>query len=213
MEEENRIISLLSKHWSKLLLGLLAVACIAVWGERRSRSGEQQSRQDFFTAHQLFTKLQKGETLPLETLETAEIILKKHPELHPKFDAPLALALFSQAKSEEGGKYAELLLNRVSSELPPLYKQFSQGTLLIAEAHYAEAYQGALSLQEQLKGQTGYQQLDAMNTLRLLFLAERLGNALQKQLHWEALTHHPRYKDIQALFHEGTLSLENYIHP
>jgi hypothetical protein len=211
MEEENKFIAFVSKHWSKLLLGVLAVACLAVWAERFLKSDENQSRQDFLIVQQIFDKFQKGQNLQEESLESAENILARHPELHPKYDAMLALAFFSQAKEAEGLKYAQLLLKKVKEELPPYYEAFARCTLLISEANYSQAYKDSLALHDMLQGQQRYQNLDAMNTLRLLFLAERLGDSQQKQAFWKKLEHHPGFAALQPLFHEGTLSLEHYI--
>lgn len=74
------------------------------------------------------------------------------------------------------------------------------------EEKYSEAYENALALQVKLTGHEEYQRLDAMNTLRLLFLAEKLGDAPQKALAWSKLQKHPAYPLIEPLFQEGALS-------
>jgi hypothetical protein len=211
MEEGNKFIPFLGKHWSKLLLGIVAIICLAVWAERLLWSNENQNKQDFIVVHQIFERFHKGEGLAEESIEAAENILERHPELHPKYDAMLALTFFSQANERKAEKYARSLIEQVDSELPPLYQHYAKTTLLIAEKGYAQAFEEALALQEQLKGKSGYQTLDAMNTLRLLFLADTLGDTTQKNIFWKKLEKHPAYPSIQPLFHEGKLSLEDYI--
>jgi hypothetical protein len=211
MEEENKFIALLGKHWSKLLLGLLVCACLAAWSERFLRADTKQSKHDFVVVNQIFDQFQKGGILPVESIESAENILARHPELHPKYDPMLAHTFFSQAKGTQGMKYAQSIIQQVDSELPPLYKQYAYTTLLISAKNYSQAFEDSLALQERLTGQRDYQILEAMNLLRLLFLAERLGDTTQKNIFWKKLEHHPAYLCIQPLFQEGSLSLSDYV--
>lgn len=211
MEEENKFIALLSKHWSKFLLALLAVASIAAWTERLLNKSDSQNKQDFATVNQIFEQFQKGQYLSSASIEIAENILARHPELHPKYDAMLALTFLSQAETTEGLKYAQSLTKQVDSELPMFYKNYAQTSLLISSENYSEAFTRSLALQEELKENSGYPTLDAMNTLRILFLADRLGDRTHKDASWQKLQHHPAYPTIQTLFHEGTLSLADYV--
>lgn len=130
MEAENRFLLFMSKHWSKLLLAVLAVACITVWSERLLRKGTSENRRDYVLSEQLFEKFQKGAFLSAESLETVENILDRHPELHQKWDAWLALTFLSQADGDKSMLYAQSLLNRSFSELPHPYQDFAETTLL-----------------------------------------------------------------------------------
>lgn len=209
--EENKFINFFSKHWSKLLLGFLAIASIAAWTERFLSSNHTQTTQDYLLANQIFERCQRGEHLDVESIEMAENILDRHPELHPKYDALLALTFFSQTKTDKGMKYARSLIEHVAATLPSYYKEYATTSLLIAEEKYDEAYLAAQKLETELKAEEGFPTLDAMNTLRLLFLADRLDNADQKRITWEKLEKHPSFLSIQPLFHEGSLSLSDYI--
>lgn len=210
MEAENRYLVFLSKHWSKLVLSVLAVACVAAWSQRLLRKSSDENRHDFVLSQQMFDKFQKGAFLSPESLETVENILERHPELHPKWDAWLALTFLSQADGDKSLLYAQSLLNRSFSELPHPYRDFAETTLLFLEEKYSEAYENALALQQKVAGHEEYKSLDAMNTLRLLFLAEKLGDASQKALAWTKLQKHPAYSLIEPLFQEGALSLADY---
>lgn len=211
MEEENKFILFLNKHWSKLLLGVAIVVSITLWTERFYHSGEKKNTEDFLIAQQIFEKFQKGQNLPPESLESAENIIDRHPELHSKYDAMMALTFFSQAREAEGLKYAQSLLKKIDTELPSFFEKYARCTLLISEANYSQAYQDSLALYHMVRGQSGYQTLDAMNLVRLIFLAERLGDVQHKQDFWNELEHHPGFASLKSLFHEGTLNLENYV--
>lgn len=211
MEAENRFILFLSRHWSKLVLTLLAVACVGAWTERFMRSGSAHKNQDFMLSQQMFDKFQQGTFLSAESLESVENILKRHPELHSKWDALLALTFFSQADAPKGIAYAQSMLNRTFGELPLPYQTYAETTLLLLEEKTPEAFESALALHKQIENLAEYQTLDAMNTLRLVFLAARLGDSAQKAHFVSKLQQHPAYPTLQPLFQEGTLSLSDYL--
>lgn len=208
--EENKFIHFLSKNWQKILLGVLSIACIGVWSERLFRTNQRHSKEDFQVVNQIYDRFQKGEFLAAESIEAVEGILGRHPELRPKYDLLLALTFFSQHKTLEGIHYARSMVERVSAQLPEYYKEYADNTFLIAEKKYQNAFTAALSLQDKLKGEEKYQNLDAMNTLRLFFLAEQLEDETQKKSSWEKLRSHSCYLSLQSVFQEGVLSLSDY---
>lgn len=210
MEEESKFITFLKKHWSKLFLSLLAVACIAAWTDRLLKGNGSRNKQDFLTIRHLHESFQKGGFLPEESLESMENILARHPELHPKYDALLALTYFSQAKAAEGKHYAQALIQQADDQLPCAYKHYANTTLLIAEARYPEAFEACQQLETTLK-ECDYPKLQVMNTLRLVFLADLLGNHGAAANYWSQLQKLPLYPDIESLFHEGKLSLSDYM--
>ncbi len=211
--EENKLIALVGKHWSKILLGILAIATIAAWSERLLHSNQKENKHDFFIAQQIFERFQKGEYLPAESIESVQNILDRHPELHPKYDLVLALTFFSQQKAQEASHYARSLINHAQGHLPSAYKDYAHTTLLISEGHYVQAFGAATLLEEKLSALSDCQTLDAMNTLRLLFLARQLGDVAHEKTYWAKLTAHPAYGSITSVFQVGTLSLTNYFTP
>ena len=210
--EENKLIALAGKHWSKILLGILAIATIAAWSERLMHSNQTENSHDFLIAQQIFDRFQKGEYLPAESIESVQNILSRHPELHPKYDPVLAITFFSQQKTQEASHYARSLINHTHGHLPNAYKDYAHTTLLISEGQYAEAFSAAISLEEKLCAQVDCQTLDAMNTLRLLFLARQLGDVACERIYWSKLTMHPAYCAITSLFQVGNTSLADYFH-
>jgi len=209
--EENKFITLLSRHWSKFLLGILALATLAIWSERLLNTGKSQNKHDFIIINQIFERFNRGEALSTESIESAENILTRHPELHPKYDSMLALSFLSQSQIDKGAPYAQSIFERCNSELPPLHKQYALATFLISQENYSEAFDASLDLENKLQGQKNYQILEAMNTLRLVFLAVRMGDASQKNSFWKKLEQHPAYSCVESVFHEGKISLADYI--
>ncbi len=206
--EEHKYLEFLRKHWSKLLLGFLAVASIAAWSERFFSANHIQSQQDFLIGNQIFERFQKGEPLAVESIETTEKILARHPELHPKYDPMLAMTYFAQRNPSKGLPYAKSTLEHVTKELPSHYKSFANTSLLIAEKKYPEAYEAAQSLHAQLKSNEANSTLYVMNLLRLVSLEMEMGK--QQSEAWNELHSHPAFASLSPIFQEGALSLEDW---
>ncbi len=209
--EENKFITLLVKHWSKLLLGILALATLLVWSQRLSNSRNQDQKQDFLIANQIFEQFQRGEYLSIESIESVQKILERHPELHAKYDLVLALTLFSQQKGVDALPYARSLVKQTEGQTPSHYHSFAETTFLISEEKYSEALAAALQLEREIAGQPETPILEGMNTLRIFFLADQMGNPTEKKRAWDKFVKLPSYPTITALFHEGDLSLQELI--
>lgn len=206
--EEHKFLDFLKRHWSKFLLCILAIACIFAWGERLFSKKKNRSQQDFLIANQIFERFQKGEPLALESIHTTESILKRHPELQPKFGPMLAMTYLAQRNPAKAAPYAKESLKHLPSGLPPFYKSYGETSLLIAEKNYQEAYGQAKLLDDQLKNtENASSTLYAMNLLRLVSLESELGIEGPA---WEELRIHPAYLSITSLFHEGSLTLEDW---
>jgi hypothetical protein len=204
--EEHKFLNFLRKHWSKLLLGILAIASVAVWGERFFSSKQTQSQQDFILAHQIFERFHNGETLALESIEAAEMIVERHPELNPKYNTMLAMTYLAQ-RNPKGLFYAKTPLKHTAQILPPHYRTYAETSILIAEKKYTEAYQEAKALHAELKTDKACATLCALNLLRMLSLEMELD--LPSEV-WNELKAHPAYASISPLFKEGSLSLEDW---
>lgn len=205
MEE---FVILFKKHWSKFLLSVLLVGCIIAWRDRASSADRSQTRRDFFVVSEISAKFQKNEKLSSETIETVENILKRHPELHAKYDGLLTLAYLSQQNTTKALAHIHQVVGRV--ELPFLYEQYVQTSLLIAEGNYEQALTAAKQLRVDLVGKEGYERLSGMNLLRLAFLAETVGDPIVCTEAWENLRLHPLFPTIQVFFTEGKISLSDY---
>lgn len=204
--EEHRFLNFLSKHWSKLLLGFLAIASIAAWGERFFSANKSQTQQDFILANQILERFRNGETLPAESIEAAEMILERHPELYPKYNTMLAMTYLARAHPK-GLFYAKAPLEHAARDLPSFYQAYAKTSLLIAEKRYREAYTAAEDLNTSLKNNEAYSTLRAMNLLRMVSLEMEIGERSEAWQEFKAL---PAYSSIAPLFHEGSLSLEDW---
>jgi hypothetical protein len=115
-----------------------------------------------------------------DSLQKLQTILKKHPELHAKYDGAIAQALLSAQNPTEAAPYAERTLQRTQGETPAPYLDYASTTLLIANGKYDEALKAAQSL----KSNTEYPTLYAFNLLRIAFLNRELKNTQAEKAAW-----------------------------
>ncbi len=198
-DAHSRWLELFKKHWSKAIVAGMILATILVWSERLFGKKQLGSREDFIVASRLFERFQRGEMIDLESLLSAETILKNHPELKASYENMLARCFFAQNDAGKALLYANSLLERNKKELPLPYAQFGQATLLIAEEKLDEA----LEISRQLQAEKG-SLLEAFNLLRLAMLGATDC--------WHKLYSHKRFENIAPLFQEGGLDLTT-LHP
>jgi hypothetical protein len=208
--EENKFISFLFKYRSKVIFAMLVLTCAAVWYGRLSGKREGQSKHDYIVIHQMFEQFQKAGKIPVESLEVAEEILQRHPELHPKYDSLLALSFFAEHMAEKGARYAASLFERANPLLPSFYKEFAETSLLIAKGKYEEALAAATVLEHKLTEEK-YLSLEAMNLLRIFFLSDVLNDGANMKSYAQKIEKHPAYLTLQEIFQEGKLTLQDYL--
>lgn len=209
--EENKYLELLQKHWSKLVLAILLLACVSVWTQRLISSKTGQRTQDYFKIRQSLEKFSQGEMLSSEAIIAAENILLKRPDLHPQCNAMLAYSFFAMEKPEKASPYVRLLLDRAEKEnLPEYFLSFGSTSLLIGEKKFEQALFEARQLHYRIKEEKHVQTLCAMNLLRIVYLTHKTYQEELKQSSLEELQRHPQYSKIASLFQEGEVQLENY---
>lgn len=209
--ENNKIITFLRNHWSKLFFGLALLVCCTIWGERLFNSKRPPATQDYLAASQIFERFKKGEYLPNESIEMTEAVLKRHPELHSKYDSMLAATFFCQNNAAKGLLYAKSALKHAGKELPSLYADYARTTFLIADQNYSEALNEAQTLDQALSLQQGYDFLAASNLLRIAFLAEVNKEPLIQKQAWERLKQHKAFSRLEPCFQAGKLGIRDYI--
>lgn len=160
-------------YWALIAMLLLFTAY------RYLASAAVQSEQEFITAESSMQTLASGNDTQ-ESLQKLQTILKKHPELHAKYDGAIAQALLSAQNPTEAAPYAERTLQRTQGETPAPYLDYASTTLLIANGKYDEALKAAQSL----KSNTEYPTLYAFNLLRIAFLNRELKNAQAEKTAW-----------------------------
>ncbi|MFZ0565430.1 MAG: hypothetical protein WAM28_04520 [Chlamydiales bacterium] len=210
--KDNKFIQFLLKHRSKALLTFLAFACVIAWGKRLIGKNKAHHKHDFIVVSQIFDRFYSGEPLSNESIEATENVLKRHPELYPKYAPMLAATFFAQQKSSKARPYAESTIDHVKDNLPPFYRDYAKTSLLITEEMYEQAFIQAQQLNTELKNQTeDYNTLYLMNLVRLVFLADKLNRQESKKEAWQQLQQQPGYASIKPLFQEGQLSLTDYL--
>jgi hypothetical protein len=169
-----------------------------------------------------FTKLQK--------------IIRKHPELHAKYDGAIAQKLLSSSEGGLASSYGKAVLKRMG-DFSPYHKDFSYGSLMVADQQYAEALQSAKALKSAMDADEAFWKkksvvvrhgciLYAYNLLRIAMLEKTAGTPAGELSAWRDLkenagwhgtqptskTYDPEaYLLIQENFQNQEVSLLDYI--
>lgn len=207
--EENKPLEFLSKHWKKALYALLILACIGVWSERLFHKNRGNTKHDYLIVNQIFERYRMGNPIASESLEAAERVVQKHPELRSKYGTMLAHCCYAQNDPIKATSYATASLNHARDSLPAPFITYSNISLEISEGKLAEAYDHSRLLEETLAS-SEYEHLRAFNLLRLIFLSDKVEE--DNEAYFKKLKELASFNEISPLFREGTLDLETYLH-
>jgi hypothetical protein len=169
--------------------GVAAVLMIGMMAVSKWVKGDPQI--DYLTAEaaynhwegskgEQFTKLQK--------------IIRKHPELHAKYDSAIAQKLLSSSEGGLASSYGKAVLKRMGG-FSPYYKDFSYGSLMVADQQYAEALQSAKALKSAMDADEAFWEkksavvrhgciLYAYNLLRIAMLEKTIGTPAGELSAW-----------------------------
>jgi hypothetical protein len=228
-------ISLESVGWIRNHLTTIAsAACVLVIGLFGiTRFLNVSSPDDFRIAESTYNKWegQKG-----EQLANLQKILKRHPELHAKYDGAIAQKLLSSSETGLAASYGKAALKRMEG-FSPYYTDFTSCSLLISDNKLAEALESAKKLKSSMENdETFWQQksqvvrhggiLFAYNLLRIATLEKAVGTPEGELAAWREFkanagwqegqptskTYDPEaYQLIQENFQSDELSLLDYI--
>lgn len=150
-----------------------------------------QHQQDYFKAAQVFEKWETGDESKLNELEN---LMRKHPELHGKYDAAIAGHLIAKEQGNHARGFATNALKRTQSVAPTL-SSFAKTSLKISEGHYQEALIDSKALHAKIDKDQDHV-LYAYNLMRMA----SLGGELE-----DHATESQALKDLQAFLqeHEG----------
>ncbi len=216
--DENPIIHWFVQNGKTLLYLLMGLLLLLVIGYRFIWGKTAKSEVEFLKAQNDFAIFQK-EPAPSTTetqdnaLQNLLSLLERHPELHPKYDGLLAQTLLMRNKIDSADKLEKGALERTKQENAPLFTDYAETTLLIAQNHYPEALQRALALKEKLS-QEENSILFALNLLRIASLQQQLGLAqdeLKTWQQWKQSAESPAFQTVNQLFTFGRVTLLNYI--
>src|SRR3990167_8381038 len=130
--EENKYLDYLKKNWKKAFYVVLILACVGVWSERLFLKRRGNTKQDYLIVNQIFERYRTGEPIALESLEVAERVVKKHPELRSKYEIMLAHCCYAQNEPQKAHLYASSALKRARNSLPAPFVTYSDISLEIS---------------------------------------------------------------------------------
>lgn len=201
--------------------GLLALLILAY---RLVVSHTESSESDFFRAQTAFAEFQqegiqpKDQTAAAATLEELDALMKRHPELKPKYEGSLAQTLLISGQAAQAVPYAEDIFNRTKPDHLKLYQDYSKTSLLIAQGKDGEALTQALLLKKTIDedaNQTSDSTLYIFNLIRLAMLHQQLGQKEEELKMWEQIQKlSPESESLAFTNHAfmiGQASLAQYI--
>ncbi len=191
------------------------------------------SQGDFLAADIAY---QRWEGQPGDHFVRLQKLLKKHPELHAKYDGAIAQKLLGYSESGLAASYGKAALRRIG-DFSPYYTDFSRCSLLIAEGQLLEALDKAKTLKISMEKDDAFWEkksevvrhgciLFAYNLLRIAVLEKAAGTSegelaawqeLKKNAGWDgskptSKTYDPEaYLLIQENFQSQDISLLDYI--
>ena len=163
-------------------------------------------------------------------------LIRKHPELHAKYDGAIAQKLLSHSEKGLATSYGKATLKRIG-DFSPYYKDFSKCSLMIVDQKLEEALQNAKALKASMDGDDRFWEkksdfvrhgciLYAYNLLRIAMLEKVAGTPEGELAAWAELknnagwhgaqpaskTYDPEaYHLIQENFQNQEISLLDYI--
>lgn len=126
-------------------------------------------------------------------LEKLKDITDNYPELHSRYDGPIAQLLLVQGNDTEAQELAERSLERTADEDLSFYVNFTRTSLLINNGEYESALEKAKSLKEKLIDQAESDtthrnfgdSLFAYNLLRIAMLEQEIASPEGELEAWE----------------------------
>lgn len=213
-----------------ILIGLIALFVVIY---RFSAGKNVKAENDYLSADaelSIFQNGVKGDDNPAirqNAFEKLDAILKRHPELHPKYDGLIAQTFINQHDGAEAQKFGTLAINRTLDENRPFFSDFAQITLLIAQAQYNDALKRSIELKDKMLESTEKVNslLFAWNLTRIAFLQQQTEAKEEELKTWQLWKQFaglsgasPSEKietagffQVSNAFQEGSLSLLNYL--
>lgn len=201
--EEYKFTQFFSRHFWKLASMVFAALMLGIFFNRYTSSKESEKKQDFLTIKTVFEGFNRGQILSKESLDMAETILNRHPELHTQYDTSMAISFAVNGNFEKMNAFV------LSSE-DPYYNSFAKATLLINQQDFPTALQEAEKLENRLKETSEFPQLRSFNLLRIAFLSKKLNNVEMQTKALATLESLKTYSQVAHLFEEGNFTLKDF---
>lgn len=203
-------------------------------------SGSTKAEKDYITASEQFYIFENPQSNfsqkeKDEALANLTQLMKSHPDLQAKFDAPIAQILIND-KNQQAKIFANSAFQRVSKDNIPFYLDFAKITLLISQNQFNEAINESVALNGKMIEALNQSEneaslgefgpfLFAYNLLRTAFLYQYSENPDEEMKIWdqwksftsgESTSLIPNidrkaFFTISQLFSDGSVSLDQYI--
>lgn len=229
--DESRVSQFIQDYGRFVLYGVigLIIGLFALYYYQSGKTIEAQA--DYIRADVEMKRFQNNPTFDLNDADSPYnklvTIMKRHPELHAKYDGLIAQSLLLKNEPALAEKYLDSSLKRTSLDKLPLYGDFSKVTLLIANKQFEEALKQSQALKEKMLSEkdnaVSYSDtLFALNLLRISLLQPYAGNP---QTELQALEEFKQYANLNGgqiapsdtyvtllkQLQDGTINLLNYI--
>lgn len=179
----------IQSHVSSIVAIGVGFLAVAGWTLYQWKSG---SSGDYLVAEKTFNEWSGDRS---EKLIQLQKILKKHPELHAKYDGRIAQKLLLSSQEGLAASFSKATQKRIG-ELSPYYTQFSNCSLLMGEKKFEEALTLSQSLKQSLHQDELFWKtkseivkhgavLYGYNLLRIAFLQQMLGNTQEELAAWK----------------------------
>ncbi len=212
MDEELDLPKRVLYDWKKLALYVLPAAIVA--GILVAKLGTKKGRAegDYVSATAAFTKWDQILDQKSDEFASLERLVKKYPELHAHYDAPIGQNLLAFIAPDKAAPYVERTLKRTNQ---PYYSDYARTSLKISEGNYAEALEEASSLREKIiEDPKDHSVLLAFNLMRIATLSRELNNHERELEAWREIKRYGGWEEgirnPEIVKHEGFKELQKH---
>lgn len=211
--DQTPIIEWFSKNKQMILggLGSLLAVLLILYYVLSSRA--TQAENDFSAAEVAFQHVQENQDIN-ENLALLYTLLDRRPELHAKYDAALAQILLIKQEPIVAAPYAERVFKRVEGDGLDFYESYGRNSIVIESGDYKTGYDNAKALKTQMDESATKNfgnLLYGYNLIRLATLEQLLGYKQEELKTWDQLLNFSAFSEVNQLFMDGRISLQDYI--
>lgn len=195
--QESAFLQFINRHGRTILYAILALVALILIMYKMSSSKKSESEADYYYAEIDYDHLKGNVGTHDEEfkdyLSKMKAILERHPELHGKYDAPLAQTLLYANNLAEATAFSAGPFQRTQDEENPFYVDFAKNSLVIGQGEYQKALDNALALNQKMHEQDKNKPatvqhgeiLFALNLIRIAALQDQLGHEEKSLSAWQ----------------------------
>lgn len=191
------------EHARLLMAGGAFLMVLIVGAAQISGWSRGDSQRDFVAAERVYQKWEGSK----KSLAILEKLIRRHPELHAKYDGAIAQKLLTSSEHGLAKSYASAALKRTEF-FSPYHTQFSKDSLLITEGKLSEALADAKGLKKSMQEDDAFWEnrssvvrhgslLYAYNLLRIAMLEKVTGSPEGELAAWEELKMNAGWEGFQ----------------